>query len=87
MEEFKKPLSLKEQYVKRFADQLCISVEDLTENELKIIDGGFEIFKDRLADIKALEDDNKRLAIELANLKAMTDNSDTYYDGADDSNL
>lgn len=82
-QEFKKPLSLREQYTKKMADHLCISVEDLTDNELKIINEGFEIFKDKLSDIKIIEDENKRLAIELANLKAMNDDSENTYDERD----
>lgn len=69
-------MSLKEEYKKTIADKLSISIEDLTETELKIIDNCFDIFKDRLEDLKILTEENKRLSIENANLKAYKDNKD-----------
>lgn len=67
---------LKNEYIKSIADKVSISVEDLTETELQIIHACFDIFKDRLSDIKTIDDENKRLNIEIANLKAYKDNKD-----------
>lgn len=73
-------LSLKEQYIKNIADKLSISIEDLLNNELEIINHSFNIFNDRLEDIKFLKDEVKRLSIELANEKAYRDQRDNFYD-------
>jgi hypothetical protein len=67
--------SLKQQYVKNIADQLSVSVEDLTDTEQKIIDIAFDIFEGRMSDIKALEDEVKRLGLQIANLKASMDDN------------
>jgi hypothetical protein len=71
---------LKEQYKKALADHIAISVEDLSTTELALIDKSYSIFNDRLSDLKACEDEVKRLRIELANLRAMTEttNNETY---------
>jgi hypothetical protein len=36
--------SLKERYIKLLAERISISVDDLTDNELKLIEESFEIF-------------------------------------------
>lgn len=61
----------KEDYRKALADHVSISIEDLNSTELALIDKGYAIFKDRLSDLKANEDEVKRLRLELANFKAM----------------
>jgi hypothetical protein len=50
--------------------------EELNEVEMEIIDAGFELMKEKLEDIKILNDDIKRLSIENANLKAYNDDKD-----------
>lgn len=68
--------SLKEEYTKIMADASTVSVEDLDTTEMVIIDKGFELFSVKLEDLKIANDEIKRLSIELANLKAMTDDKD-----------
>jgi hypothetical protein len=63
--------TLKEQYVKLLADHITVSVEDLTKNEIDLINLSYVLFKDKLDDIKTGNDEVKRLSIELANYKAM----------------
>lgn len=63
----------KDEYTKALADHITVSVEDLSPTEIQLIDRSYYIFKDRLSDIKANEDEVKRLRLELANLRAMTD--------------
>lgn len=70
----------KEDYRKALADHVSISIEDLNSTELALIDKGYAIFKDRLSDLKANEDEVKRLRLELANLKAMSSNDDARYE-------
>ena len=71
-------MSLLDNYKKIVADKICVSIDDLTDVESKIIEECFDIFKGRLKDIKTLEDENKRISIELSNLKAYLD--DKNYD-------
>ncbi len=74
-------MSLLDNYKKIVADKICVSIDDLTDVESKIIEECFDIFKARLEDIKILEDENKRISIELSNLKAYSNNKD--YDKED----
>lgn len=68
--------SLKSQYKKLLADHITVSVDDLTENEEALIEKAFVLFQDKLDDIKVLNDEIKRISIELANLKSMHDDGD-----------
>jgi len=72
--------SLKDKYIKLLASKITVSVDDLTDNELKLINESFELFSEKLEDIKILQDELKRVNIELINLKAMHDDSDNDYD-------
>lgn len=67
---------LKAEYTKALADHITVSIEDLNTTELALINKSFTIFQDRLADLKAQQDEVKRLSIELANLQAMKNDSD-----------
>lgn len=71
---------MKEKYKKLLADHVSISLEDLTPSEIGIIDKSFELFDDKLNDIKTLNDEVKRLSIELANVKAMGTADDARYE-------
>lgn len=70
--------SLKEQYTEMMANKISVSLKDLTDNEKILIETGFNLFSEKLEDIKILNDENKRISIELANLKAYRDDSDIY---------
>jgi len=72
--------SLKDKYIKLLADKITVSVDDLTDNELKLISESYELFSEKIDDIKLLNDQIKRISVELANLKAMHDDSDNDYD-------
>lgn len=74
-------LSLRDQYFKTIADKMSISLEDLTDTEKEAIGYCFNIFNDRLEDIKELTEQNKRLSIELANEKAYHDQRDNFING------
>ena len=71
---------MKDKYKKLLADHVTISLEDLTPSENAIIDKSFELFDDKLNDIKVLNDEVKRLSLELANLKAMGTADDARYE-------
>jgi hypothetical protein len=70
---FKTP---KEKYTEGILKYLLIKKEDLTETEKEIIDYSFSVLKERLEDIKLLNDEVVRLNIELANLKSYNDDKD-----------
>jgi hypothetical protein len=68
--------SLRDQYYDLVSDRIQVPKDDLTENESKIIELGFELLEEKLEDIKILKDDIRRLSIENANLKAYNDDKD-----------
>jgi hypothetical protein len=70
--------TLKEKFTEMMANRICVSLEDLTDNEKILIESAYETFKEKLEDIKILEDENRRISIELANLKAYNDDSVNY---------
>jgi len=72
-------LTLKQQFTKKLADHITVSVEDLSSTELAIIDKAFDILKDNIDEVKTQIDEVKRLSLELANLKSMQD--DNNYNG------
>ena len=69
-------MDFKKEYIKMMSDKLTISVEDLTENEKTLIEFSFTIFIEKLDEIKLLNDDVKRLSIELSNLKSYMEDLD-----------
>jgi hypothetical protein len=83
--------TLEERYTKEMAKAITVSVEDLTDNEKSLIKASFDLFEAKLEEIKTLQDDVKRLSINLANIKAMHEDSykprrkDDYDDNTFDS--
>jgi len=72
--------SLKDKYIKLLSSKITVSVDDLTDNELKLINESFELFSEKFEDIKILQNELKRVNIELINLKVMHDDSENDYD-------
>ena len=70
----------KQKYTEGLVNYLIIKEEDLSETEKEIIDYSFSVLKERLEDIKLLNDEVVRLNIELANLKSYNDDKDYNYD-------
>jgi hypothetical protein len=83
------PISLEDQYRKIMADHITVSIEDLTSNEMLIVNKGWYMFNDKLQDIKIANDEIKRLTIELANYKAMyqEDTRPSNHVDEDDENM
>lgn len=50
--------------------------EELTDNEKSIIEVTYNRFKEKLEDIKILEDEITRISVENSNLKSYNDNRD-----------
>ena len=65
--------SIKEQYIKLMADKISISIEDLTDNEKQLIEFGYELFSEKMEDIKIINDELRRVSIDFANLKSYND--------------
>lgn len=86
MMNFPKFKTLKERYeelilFKLFPDRKIHFIrEELTENEKRILDIGYELFQEKLEDMKVLQDEITRISVELANLKSSMDNNDYEYD-------
>jgi hypothetical protein len=72
--------SLKDKYIKLLSSKITVSVDDLTDNELTLINESFELFNEKLDDIRILNDNLRRISVELANLKAMQDDSENDYE-------
>ena len=67
---------LKKEYFKMMSDKITVSVEDLSDNEMTLIESGFTIFTEKLEEIKLLNDEIKRLSVELSNLKSYMEDLD-----------
>ena len=72
--------SLKDRYKELILSKVYIKEEDLTEEESLIIDATYELFEEKLQDMKILNDEIARLSVQLANLKASNDDNDYEYD-------
>jgi hypothetical protein len=74
--------TLKEQYeeliiTKLFPDRkIEFAREELTDNEKMIIEFTYELFQEKLDDMKILNDEITRISVENANLKAYNDDKD-----------
>lgn len=68
--------SLKDKYIKMMADKISVSIEDLTDNEKQLIEFSYELFSEKLEDIKIANDELRRISIELANLKSYRNDFD-----------
>lgn len=67
---------LRNLYIKTIADKISVSVEDLIQSELDIINASYDIFQGRLEDISIKDKEIYRLNIELKNLKSSLDDKD-----------
>ena len=72
--------SLKDRYKELILSRVLIDKEDLTDEESSIINFSYELFQEKLDDIKLLNDEIVRLSIGLANLKSYNDNNDYDYE-------
>jgi hypothetical protein len=73
---FKTP---RQKYTEGVLNHLLIKEEDLTDTEKEIITYGFDLLRERLDEMKILNDEIKRLNIELANLKSYNDDGEYFY--------
>lgn len=73
-------MTIKDKYIKLLADSITVSVEDLSPNELAIITKSFELWEEKMEEIKLANDEIKILFIKLANLKSSLDDSNYHFD-------
>lgn len=67
---------LKKEYYKMMCNILSLSEDDLTDNERILIEHGFRLFNEKMEDIQILNDENRRISIELANMKSYLEDFD-----------
>lgn len=67
---------LKKEYYKMMCNILSLSEYDLTDNERILIEHGFRLFNEKMEDIQILNDENRRISIELANMKSYLEDFD-----------
>jgi hypothetical protein len=68
--------TIKERYYDIFLNKLSLNKEDLTENEILLIETSYELFSEKLEDIKLLNEEITRLSVENSNLKSYQDDND-----------
>lgn len=72
--------TFKEKYIKYLSDKITVSIDDLTDNELKLMNESFEMFNEKLEEIKILSDELRSVKIQLMNIKSMNDDTENDYD-------
>jgi hypothetical protein len=68
--------TLKEKYFEMMSNKILVNLDDLNENEKTLIEYGYSLFSEKLEDIKLLEDENRRISVELSNLKSYIEDLD-----------
>jgi len=72
--------TLKQQYIELLASKVSLSVDELSEIEMSLIENSYFLWMEKMEDIKILNDDLKRVTNELLNLKAYSDDSENNYE-------
>ena len=60
---------MEKQYIKLLVNSIYLEPEYLTQNEKELIKESYILFKEKLSEVKELEKDNRKLRIEIENLK------------------
>jgi hypothetical protein len=66
---------MRPEYMKYVSDKLKIPIEDLSDIEMEIINITFDLFKEKVNDIKILNDDINKLQNVYLNLKSSLDDN------------
>jgi hypothetical protein len=66
---------MRPEYMKYISEKIMISIEDLSDTEMEIINITFDLFKEKMDDIKMLNDDINKLQIAYLNLKSSLDDN------------
>ncbi len=66
---------MRPEYMKYVSEKIMISIEDLSDTEMEIINITFDLFKEKVDDIKMLNDDISKLQNAYLNLKSSLDDN------------
>lgn len=66
---------MRPEYMKYVSEKIMISIEDLSDTEMEIINITFDLFKEKVDDIKMLNDDINKLQNAYLNLKSSLDDN------------
>lgn len=75
--------TLKERFIEFIEKNTLISYNDFTDTEKEIVNVAYIIVDEKLEEIKLLNDEIKRISLELANLKSYQDDNNYGYDEED----
>lgn len=70
-----KQTTMRPEYMKYVSEKIMISIEDLSDTEMEIINITFDLFKEKVDDIKMLNDDINKLQNAYLNLKSSLDDN------------
>lgn len=66
---------MRPEYMKYVSEKIMIPIEDLSDTEMEIINITFDLFKEKVDDIKMLNDDINKLQNAYLNLKSSLDDN------------
>ena len=66
---------MRPEYMKYVSEKIMIPIEDLSDTEIEIINITFDLFKEKVDDIKMLNDDINKLQNAYLNLKSSLDDN------------
>ena len=66
-------MNLKKEYIKIISEKISLKEDDFSHIEKEIVNLGFDMVKEKIGEIRDLNDEIIRLKIEILNLKAYND--------------
>lgn len=69
-------MDLKKEYTRIISEKISLKEGDFSHTEKEIANIGFDMVKEKIDEIRDLNDEIIRLKIEISNLKSYSDNKD-----------
>jgi hypothetical protein len=69
-------MDLKKEYTRIISEKISLKEDDFSDIEKEIVNIGFYMVKEKIDEIRELNDEIIRLKIEISNLKSYNDDSD-----------
>jgi hypothetical protein len=69
-------MNLKKEYTRIISEKISLKEDDFSDIEKEIVNIGFYMVKEKIDEIRELNDEIIRLKIEISNLKSYNDDSD-----------
>lgn len=69
-------MDLKKEYTRIISEKISLKVADFSHTEKEILNIGFDIVKEKIDEIRELNDEIIRVKIEISNLKSYSDYKD-----------